>query len=140
MASQGVINFSTSESKMQQTVADIEFTELAIHELFVDETTQLPFHFRTGQQTLGDVGERKRFKYIEFHGAGVNPGTLRVRVYIDGRYVCDGNITMTETPDKKRRVNVPIGRQIGYTIDVECAGVGNLRLIEFTFDSTNSQS
>lgn len=139
MSNQGILDFIDAESSMQSSL-DIIFTDAAIWELFNDESTLLPFHIRTGQQALGDIAERKRFRYVEFHGFGINPGTLRVRIYIDGRYVCDGRATLSETPDKKRRVNIPIGRQNGYVIDVEVAGVGNLRAIEFTYDGMNSPS
>ena len=140
MSNQGIVNFIAAESTMKQVVSDIEFVQPEICELFVDEVTPLPFHIRTGQQSLGDIAERKRFKYVEFHGYGVNPGTIRVRIYIDGVYICDGMATLSENPDKRRRVNIPIGKQMGYAIDVEIAGCANLRAIEFTVEGMHSQS
>lgn len=140
MSNKGVINFSAAESTFSQVVSDLPYVQPEICELFADESTPIPFHIRTGQQTLGDIAERKRFKYIEFHGYGVNPGTLRARIYIDGIYICDGLVSLSENPDKRRRVNIPIGKQIGYSIDVEIAGCANLRAIEFTVEGMHSQS
>jgi hypothetical protein len=63
-----------------------------------------------------------------------------VRIYIDGRYVCDGRATVSEVPSRHRKVNVPIGRQIGYTIDVEFAGNALPRAIEYTFEGMSHES
>ncbi len=111
-----------------------------IFELFVDDTNRIPFHIRTGQQAFGAPAERKRFHYIEFHGYGPLSGTLRVRIYIDGRYVCDGEAVTCETPNKIRRVNIPMAQCIGYTIDVEFAGDVPLRALEFAFSPLASTS
>lgn len=139
-SSTGIQAFTTAESLLGVDMSSVSSVDSVIGELFVDESTLLPFHIRTGQQCLGNIAERKRFKYVEFHGFGVNPGTVRVRIYIDGIYICDGLATLSETPDKKRRVNIPIGKQMGYTIDVELCGCANIRAIEFTFEEPNSQS
>jgi len=137
----GLVNFAKAESTFSQTV-DIPSGSVQpiIVELFTDESFKLPFHIRTGPQGLGDVSDRKNFSHVEFHGYGSTPGTLRVRVYIDGRYVCDGNVTLSENPNTHRRINIPIGRKIGHTIDLEICGNANLRSIEYTFEGTDSPS
>ena len=134
------VDFIASESGFSQSLAGGYTTTPIVVELFANEALQLPFHIRTGQQCLDDIAERKVFKYVEFHGNGQNPGTLRVRIYIDGRYICDGKVTLSESPTKHRKVNLPIGKRIGYTIDVEAAGSASLRAIEFTHDGMHSQS
>lgn len=111
-----------------------------IYELFADTDTVIPYHIRTGQQAFGMPAERKRFHYIEFHGWGQVSGTLRVRVYIDGVYVCEGKSVTTEAPNKVRRVNIPVTKSIGYTVDVEFAGDVPIRMIEFAVSPMNSTS
>lgn len=111
-----------------------------IYELFVDDANRIPFHIRTGQQAFGNAAERKRFHYLEFHGYGPLSGTLWVRIYIDGRYVCDGKSVTSENPNKIRRVNIPVTKCIGYTIDVEFAGDIPLRALEFAFSPMASTS
>ena len=133
-------DFIKSESTFSQTMSASYELLPVIVELFVDESLKLPFHLRTGQQCLGDVSERKRFRYVEFHGTGQNPGTISVRIYIDGKFVCSGVATLSESSNKHRMVNIPIARQSGYAIDIECAGSASLRAIEFTHDELPSQS
>lgn len=108
--------------------------------------TRIPLHIRTGAQTLhnsndyrkydaGDPVARKRFQQIEFHGKG----SLYVRVYVDGIWICDGTVTMTESPSKDRRLGIPIGTR-GYTIDVEFCGDADIRALEFTYEYMVSPS
>lgn len=111
-----------------------------IFELFADEQHGITYHIRTGQQCFGSPAERKRFHYVEFHGSGPLSGTLHVRVYIDGRYVCDGQSVTTETPNKVRRVNLPIAQSIGYAIDVEFSGDVPIRMMEFAVSPMVSTS
>lgn len=111
-----------------------------IVEMFSDDSTNLPYHIRTGPQSLGDPCERKRYRGVEIHGSDSRGGTCRVRIYIDGRYVCDGAVTFSESPLKHRRVNIPLGRQLGYTIDVEIAGTVGPRAIEISYSGMSSES
>ena len=65
----------------------------------------IPIHIRTGAQTLGAPTERKHFGSIEFHGEGINNGWLSVRVWIDGRYLCEGRATMSDNGNCIRKVS-----------------------------------
>lgn len=96
--------------------------------------TLIPYYIRTGEQAFGDPVERKRFKQIEFHSDGPSSGTIACRVWIDGRYVCDGIMTPTETPNRVRKINLPRGMNTGYTIDVEIAGTVPFRALEFGYE------
>lgn len=86
----------------------------------------IPLHVRTGPQSFGSPDERKRFKQVEFHGTG----TLYVRAYVDGVWISDGTVTMTEAPSKMRRFGLPVGTK-GYTLDLEFCGDANLRAVEY---------
>jgi hypothetical protein len=108
--------------------------------------TRIPLHIRTGEQALhnlsdmkkydaGDPVGRKRFQQVEFHGKG----SLYVRVYVDGSWVSDGTVTLTETPSKSRRLGIPIGTR-GYMIDVEFCGDADVRAVEFTYEYMQSPS
>jgi len=128
-------------SNLKQTLPAItDIGGLVVAELFRDEAPTMPIHLRTGQQSLGSVTERDQFHHVEFHGYGINPGTARVRIYIDGKYVCDDQVTLSENPTKTRRTCIPIGRQNGYTIDVEIAGQCEIRAIEFCYQPMPSTS
>lgn len=107
---------------------------------------KIPLHIRTGAQTLhnvadmrrydaGDPVARKRFRQVEFHGRG----NLYVRIYVDGTWIADGTVTMTETPSKDRRLGIPIGTR-GYNIDVEFCGDADIRAVEFSYDHMPEQS
>jgi hypothetical protein len=98
------------------------------------KTGSIPFYIRTGQNACGDPTERKRFNNIQIHSDGSRGGTIGARVWIDGRYVCDGRLTPTETPDKRRKLNIPKNQNTGYVIDVEIAGDIPTRAIEYNFD------
>jgi hypothetical protein len=108
--------------------------------------TNIPLHIRTGAQTLHNVSDmrkydagdpvgRKRFQQIEYHGKG----SLYCRVYVDGIWICDGSVTLTETPAKDRRLGLPIGTR-GYTIDLEFCGDAAPRAVEFTYEYMPSPS
>lgn len=105
---------------------------LSIWRFDADPVNNLPFHIRTGEQACGNPLERKQFHAIEFHGQG--GGTARVRVYIDKRYICDGQVSFTEAPSLQRRLNLPISRSTGYVIDIEFSTNAKPRAIEIHFD------
>lgn len=96
---------------------------------------RVPLHIRSGAQTFGAPDERKRFHQIEFHGTG----SLYVRVYVDGVWISDGSVTMTETPSKDRRFGLPVGTK-GYSLDVEFCGDAALRAIEYTISRLSETS
>ena len=99
---------------------------------------RIPLHIRTGanpMQNPGGAMERKRFRQVEFHGKG----TLYVRAYVDGIWIADSTVTLTETPSKDRRFGLPIGTR-GYTMDLEFCGDADLRALEVTYDEMSSTS
>lgn len=98
-------------------------------------SARIPIHIRTGAQTFGAPDERKRFQQIEFHGTG----SLYIRAYVDGVWIADGTITMTETPSKDRRFGLPVGTR-GYSLDIEICGDAAPRAIEYTVSPTSSTS
>jgi hypothetical protein len=89
-------------------------------------STHIPLHIRTGAQSFGSPSERKRFKQVEFHGTG----TLYVRAYVDGVWISDGTVTLTENPSKDRKFSLPIGTK-GYTLDLEFCGDADPRIITY---------
>ena len=99
-----------------------------------DSSEVIPIHIRTGAQTLGAPTERKHFRSIEFHGEGINNGWLGVRVWIDGRYLCEGRATMTETGNSVRKVNLQVSKAVGYAIDIEFTGMVRLRGMEIKYE------
>ena len=98
-------------------------------------TTRIPLHIRTGDQTLGQPTERKKFTQLEFHGRG----SLWIRVYVDGVWICEGAVTLTETPSKSRRFGIPVGTR-GYALDVEFSGDAFIRVIEIEYKPMSSTS
>ena len=107
---------------------------------------RIPLHVRTGPQTLQNMHdyrqydaaqptERKRFDQVEFHGKG----NLYVRVYVDGVWIADGYVTLTETPSKDRRMGLPTGTK-GYLIDLEFCGDSDLRAVEYSYRHLASPS
>lgn len=109
-------------------------TSLGLYAFGTDPDYLMPYYIRTGAQAFGDPVERKRFKQVEFHSDGPSTGTIACRVWIDGRYVCDGIMSPTETPNKIRKINLPRGMNTGYTIDVEIAGNVQFRALEFGYE------
>ena len=99
-----------------------------------DSKDVIPVHIRTGAQTLGAPTERKHFRSIEFHGEGINNGWLGVRVWIDGRYLCEGRATMSDNGNCIRKVNLPVAKAVGYAIDVEFTGMVRLRGMEIRYE------
>lgn len=100
-----------------------------------NESGKVPLHVRTGAMTFGAPHERKRFRAIEFHGSG----TIYVRVYVDGTWISDGSVTMSESPSKNRRMGLPIGTT-GYAVDVEFCGDANIRAVEFDITGLSGAS
>lgn len=96
----------------------------------------MPLMIRTGSKSLESISERKAFHHIELYGNG----TISIRVYIDGRWVADDVVTLAEGPTKPRRMNLPRGNRIGYTIDLEIYGDTNRLLTEIEYDDMTSPS
>ena len=100
-----------------------------------DSMDVIPIHIRTGAQSLGYPTERKHFRAIEFHGEGINNGLLGVRIWIDGRYVCEGRATMSDNGNCIRKVNLPVAKSVGYSIDIEFTGTVRLRGMEIKYEA-----
>jgi hypothetical protein len=97
------------------------------------EKYAVPYHIRTGDNSLGAPLIKKKFRDIRFH-ALEDRGTLHVRIYIDGRYVCDGQSTVSTNPNKIRQINIPANKCMGYSIDLEISGEVPLRGAVYTYD------
>ena len=128
-------NFCIDEMTMSVNSPATALTGASVWKFGTSLTTRIPIHCRTGLQSFGDPTERKRFRQIEFHGKG----SVYCRVYVDGVFICESNATMTETPDKERRIGLPVGTK-GYCMDVEFAGDAEVRAIEFTISKMASTS
>ncbi len=94
----------------------------------------IPYHVRTGQQTLGSPTAQKRFYGVKIYSEHYR-GELHVRVYVDDKYVCDGRVTPYSNAQKSVMINLPNGRSTGYSIDVEVAGTVPIRAFEFVYDT-----
>lgn len=135
--------FKTLNSRLQQdpedaSNADVAFVEnngLSIWRLFAGDKN-MPMFLRSGQKGFGNVSERRKYSHIELYGNG----TLNVRLYIDGRYVSDDIVTLTESPHRVRKMNIPRGYRTGYTIDLEIMGDTDRLLVEYVFENMGSQS
>jgi hypothetical protein len=129
-------NFNYFVSQQAGLGTGITFSNIignSVYEFGADFNKKIPYHIRTGAQAMGDPTARKRFWAVKFHGAEDN-GTLHVRIYIDGRYVCEGRAVAVSSFNKLRQVNLPNGWNIGYTIDVEFASDTPIRALEFDYD------
>jgi len=104
-----------------------------IYDFDGNRDVQIPYHLRTGQQTLDTPTVQKRFSGIKIHSEHYR-GELHVRTYIDDKYVCDGRITPYTNAQKSITINLPSGRSTGYSIDVEVAGTVPIRAFEFIYD------
>ena len=67
-------------------------------------------------------------------GPSCKNGWLGVRVWVDGRYLCEGRATMTETGNSVRKVNLPVSKAVGYAIDIEFTGMVRLRGMEIRYE------
>lgn len=130
--------FRDGIKQMEDSTAGSSTTTMALYIFNSDRSDVLPYHIRTGANSLGLPLVRKRFSGIKIHGT--DPiGTYRVRISIDDRYVCDGRLVAVTNPNKIRQANIPVGSCIGYTIDVELAGDSNPRALEFLYDFIASE-
>ena len=100
----------------------------------------MAWFIRTGDMSCGDPFERKKFRSVEIHVPENATGVLSFRIWVDGNYVCDGRAVGAEGPTQPRKVNLPQGRQLGYNIDIEIAGVDGVRGLEINYDSTSQPS
>lgn len=99
-----------------------------------DVYNTIPYCIRTGHNGLGDPLERKTFEYVDIHAEGAVNGRIGMRVFIDGRFICSGAVTASTQPTMHRRVNLPISKSTGHTIDIELAGNVRLRAVSVTWN------
>jgi hypothetical protein len=102
---------------------------------FDHSSRTLPIRILTTDMSMGTRHERKRFRYIEFHGVGI----AKIRASVDGRWVVTGTVIATEEPTKARKLAFPRGVN-GYTLQLEITGNINFRFIEVSFDPMPSTS
>jgi hypothetical protein len=131
-------NYLVFKDYQSQMGVDVAFTTsgTVTRDLFhfaVNGDYSVPYHIRTGDNSLGSPLIKKKFRDVRFH-ALEDKGTLHVRVYIDGRYICDGQSTVATNPNRERQVNIPINKCMGYSIDVEFSGDVPLRGLVITYD------
>ena len=107
----------------------------AVYKFNYSSNGVIPLFIRTGAQSLGYPTERKHFRAVEFHGEGINNGLLGVRVWIDGRYVCEGRATMSDNGNCIRKVNLPVAKSVGYSIDIEFTGMARIRGMEIKYEA-----
>lgn len=128
-------NYLTAQISFANTFAATGLSGYSVFRFDSNGTQdKLPIHIRTGAQTLGAPTERKHFRSIEFHGEGINNGLLGVRVWIDGRYMCEGRATMSDNGNCIRKVNLPVSKAVGYAIDIEFTGMIRLRGMEIKYE------
>ena len=96
---------------------------------------RIPWYIRTGPMSQGEPTERKRYRYLEIHGKG----TVDMRIYVDGKAVARSSAIPSETPDHRRKINLPRGTK-GYALDLEGAGDAELFGIELTYDDMPGES
>lgn len=129
-------NYLTAQISFANTFAATGLSGYSVFRFDSNGTQdKLPIHIRTGAQSLGYPTERKHFRAIEFHGEGINNGLLGVRVWIDGRYVCEGRATMSDNGNCIRKVNLPVAKSVGYSIDIEFTGTVRLRGMEIKYEA-----
>ena len=132
-------SFKVSQLGMTDAVYVPANTFLMITELDKQSPYKIPYHIRTGANPCGESSIRKKFFDVRFFALD-ELGTLHVRVWIDGRYVCDGQSTVSTTPNRIRQINIPIGNCVGYCIDVELSGDVPLRGMAINFEPLAMES
>lgn len=119
--------FITAQSKME-SFDPLSIGGRGIYRFAASKTSRIPMHVRTGYTALGSPTERKRFKYVEFHGEGM----IHCRVYVDGIIVVDTTVNMDESAFRFRRIGIPTGTR-GYAIDLEFSGNAKVRAVEYGY-------
>ena len=119
------------------TFAPDALTGRVIFKFGGDTSQKLPFCIRTGGQSLGAPTDRKSFRAVDVYAEGTVNGLVGIRIYIDGRYVCSGRATCSDQPNVHRRINIPVAKSEGYSIDIELAGNVRLRAVSTKFEGVN---
>jgi len=122
--------FRDAQGKVEQALAT-DCPAIAARQLarWGKGSERVPWYIRTGPMAQGNPVDRKRYRYLEFHGSG----TVNVRVYVDGRIAASATVTTTETPNQPRRLNLPRSTW-GYSMDLEATGDAELFAMELKFN------
>ena len=126
-------DFVSNQLRMTASAAVCSLPFLSVFELEKPSPYKIPYHIRTGSNPCGEPSVRKKFFDVRFF-ALEERGTLHVRIWIDGRYICDGQSVVSSTPNRIRQVNIPVGNCVGYCIDVEFSGDVPLRGMDINFE------
>jgi hypothetical protein len=137
--SDGVYTFGSS-SVGKQIIIKYRFgfatnTGLSVWKLFSGKSN-MPLVIRSGQKGFGNTTERRKYDHLEFYGNG----TLYSRCYIDGSWIADDIVSLTEVPTKARKFNLPKGQRIGYNLDFEAYGDTNRLVVEYGYTDMESPS
>lgn len=130
-----MIYFKAQNSEVEPQSNFASNPGLSIYKMLVGKSS-MPLVVRSGVKGFESRTERKRFGQLEFFGNG----TLSVRVYIDGVFIANDQVTLAEAPTKPRKMNLPRGYRVGYTIDFEIYGDCDKLVTEFTYDSIRGVS
>ena len=112
---------------------DQAFTAPIVLKAFAAPSWLVPFHVRSGPRKVSDDGRRKWIRGLVFFRVGIGAGSLKVRVWVDGKLACVGIVEMDETPLRARKMPLPRG-VCGYTVDVEVVGTVPLRHTEVEWE------
>jgi len=126
-------DFSNNQLNMTASATACASLILSVFELDKPSDYRIPYHIRTGSNPCDESSIRKKFFDVRFF-ALEERGTLHVRIWIDGRYICDGQSTVSTTPNRIRQVNLPVGNCVGYCIDVEFSGDVPLRGMAINYE------
>ena len=139
MVTNGVYTFG-SANQGKQIIITYQFAfatnaGLSVWKLF-NGKGNMPLVIRSGQKGFGNTTERRKYEHLEFYGNG----TLYARCYIDGNWIADDIVSLTELPSKARKFNLPKGQRLGYNLDFEAYGDTNRLVVEYGYAEMESPS
>ena len=139
MVTNGVYTFG-SANQGKQIIITYQFAfatnaGLSVWKLF-NGKSNMPLVIRSGQKGFGNTTERRKYEHLEFYGNG----TLYARCYIDGNWIADDIVSLTELPSKARKFNLPKGQRLGYNLDFEAYGDTNRLVVEYGYAEMESPS
>ena len=139
MVTNGVYTFG-SANQGKQIIITYQFAfatnaGLSVWKLFSGKSN-MPLVIRSGQKGFGNTTERRKYEHLEFYGNG----TLYARCYIDGNWIADDIVSLTELPSKARKFNLPKGQRLGYNLDFEAYGDTNRLVVEYGYAEMESPS
>ena len=128
-------NFKAQNSEAEPSYVFAANAGLSTWKLF-NGKGNMPLVIRSGQKGFGNTTERRKYGHLEFYGNG----TLYVRCYIDGNWIADDTVSLTELPNKERMFNLPKGKRLGYNLDFEAYGDTNRLVVEYVYAEMESPS